>query len=172
MISQSDHFPWYAIRVRSRHEKIVAVGLAGKGYSPFLPVYASRRRSSGAMPSKLPFFPGYVFCRFDSEKLLPVLMTSGVVSIVNDGSRPIPVDEKEIDAINRLVLSDLPPQACAYLAEGQSVRVEAGPLRGLEGSFVRDKNGAGIVVSISLLQRSIRVEIPREFVVAIRTGRK
>lgn len=164
-------FPWYAIRVRSRHEKTVLAALTGKGFSPFVPFYASSRRSSGPTPSQLPFFPGYVFSRFDCTQLLPILTTSGVVSIVHDYRGPIPVEESEIDALVRLVASGVTPRTCAYISEGERVRVEEGPLRGTEGIFVRGKSVSSIVISVSILQRSLNVEVPRELVTPLRTYR-
>ncbi len=161
-------FDWYAIRVRSRHEKTVFTGLSVRGYSPFLPLYSSSRRSSGATPSQLPYFPGYVFCRFDPTKFLPILTTSGVVSIINDGHAPVPVQDEEIDAVQRVVNSGLTPRSCAYINEGDRVRVEEGPLRGMEGIFVRIKSVFCVIVSISLFQRSMSVEVPREFVIPVR----
>ena len=37
---------WYALRIKSRHERIVAAALNGKGYEVFLPLYRDRRRWS------------------------------------------------------------------------------------------------------------------------------
>src|SRR5579864_3181839 len=88
--------PWYAIWVRSRHEKIVSSSLAFKGYEPFVPLYRSSRRSSGPTPAQMPLLPGYVFCRFDINRPLQVLTTPGVVSIVSAGVTPLPVMEEEI----------------------------------------------------------------------------
>ncbi len=44
----SEGFPWYALWVRSRHEKSVAEILGGKGFETFLPLHTSRRRWSGS----------------------------------------------------------------------------------------------------------------------------
>jgi hypothetical protein len=41
-------FPWYPLRVKNRHENVVASSLEAKGYACFLPVY----RSSGRGPGK------------------------------------------------------------------------------------------------------------------------
>jgi Transcription termination factor nusG len=35
---------WYALYVRSRHEKVVEAGLKGKGYSAFSPFYRTKRK--------------------------------------------------------------------------------------------------------------------------------
>ena len=38
--------------------------------------------------SERPLFPGYMFCRFDAKKRLPILMTTGVISVVSFGKEP------------------------------------------------------------------------------------
>src|ERR1700704_1105816 len=95
--------PWYAIWVRSRHEKMVASSLEFKGYAPFLPLYYSSRRASGPTPTQLPLLPGYVFCRLAINRPRHVLTTPGVVSIVGAGETPLPVAEQEINALRTVV---------------------------------------------------------------------
>jgi transcription antitermination factor NusG len=59
----------------------------------------------------VPLFPGYVFCHFDSNKRLPILMTPGMVRIVGPGNRPEPVDDHEIASIRTIALSGRPRDA-------------------------------------------------------------
>src|ERR1700684_3837300 len=88
--------PWYAIRTRSNHEKVAAMLLGGKGYEQYLPVYqVHRRRFESVIESEHPLFPGYVFCRFDVKTRLPILMTTGVVSIVGFGGEPAAIPDHE-----------------------------------------------------------------------------
>ena len=77
---------WYALYVRSRHEKVVESGLRGKGYPAFSPFYRTkRRRIDRIVEIDVPLFPGYVFCHFDSDKRLPILTTPGLVGVVGPG---------------------------------------------------------------------------------------
>ena len=87
---------WYAIRVRSKFERVASLALAGKGYEEFLPLYSSGRAwSDRAKRLDLPLFPGYLFCRFDvQDRLLPILTTPGVVSIVSAGKIPISIPDR------------------------------------------------------------------------------
>ena len=156
--------PWYAIWVRSRHEKIVANSLAFKGFELFLPLYRSSCRASGPTPTQLPLLPGYVFCRFDINRPLQVLTTPGVLSVVSAGHTPLPVAEQEIAALRTVMASGRRAQPWPYLTEGQRVRIEAGPMRDLEGVLVKMKNDFTLVISVTLLQRSVGVEIARELV--------
>ena len=70
----ADRFPWYGIRIRSNHEKVAAIVLKGKGYDTYLPVYRVRRSQSEVQcdSGEYPLFPGYLFCRFDVKKRLPM----------------------------------------------------------------------------------------------------
>jgi transcription antitermination factor NusG len=158
-------YPWFALQVRVRHEVGVSDHLKGKGYEWFLPLYKSRRRWSDRVKEiEAPLFPGYLFCRFDPHDRLPILKTPGVAQIVGYNHIPIPVDEHEIMAIRRLVASGVPNFPCAYLEVGSKVRIDTGALRGLEGILMDVKGKRRLVLSISLLQRSVAVEIDSDAV--------
>ena len=154
--------PWYALRVRSHYERVVATSLNHKGYREFVPYYRAKRRwSDRTKIVEFPLFPGYVFCRFDPEKRLPILQTPGVVSVVSFGKKFIPVDEKEIESIRAIVTAGCEVRPWPYLRVGQRVRIRGGALDGVEGLLLEVKNETRLVVSISLLQRSVAAEIDR-----------
>jgi transcription antitermination factor NusG len=156
---------WYALYVRSRHEKVVECGLKGKGYAAFSPFYRTKRKRVDRIAEiDIPLFPGYVFCLFDSSKRLPILMTPGIVGIVGPGNRPEPVDDTEIASIRTLALSGRPVQPWPFLRSGQRIRLQAGPLVGAEGIFLRVKDEYHLVVSVTLLQRSVAVTVEKESV--------
>ena len=156
---------WFALRVRSNCEKMAASMLRGKGYPEFLPLYRKASRWSDRIKNvELPLFPGYVFARFDVCKRLPVLTVPGVMHIVGIGKAPEPVDDAELNAIQRFVASGLPVEPWPFLRAGEAVRVERGSLSGLEGILLEIKNSYRLVVSLSLLQRSVAVEIDRDCV--------
>jgi transcription antitermination factor NusG len=106
-----------------------------------------------------PFFPGYVFCRFDVRDRMPVLNTPGVVSIIGIGKTPAPVEDAEIAALQGVVKSGCSAQPWPFLHVGQYVRIDAGPLTGLVGRLVEVKKSSRLVISVTLLQRSVAVEI-------------
>jgi transcription antitermination factor NusG len=156
---------WFAVRVRARYENVVARCLKAKGYECFLPTYWSKRRWSDRVKElELPLFPGYFFCRFHLEDRLPVLKTPSLISIVGIAQNPIPVDEAEIEAVRTLVNSGLRHQPWPYVSIGQKVRIEYGALRGLEGILQSFKGRHRIVVSVTLLQRSVAAEIDSSWV--------
>jgi transcription antitermination factor NusG len=156
---------WFAVHVRTRYESLVARCLTAKGYECFLPTYWCRRRWSDRVKElELPLFPGYFFCRFHLEDRLPILKTPSLISIVGIAQSPVPVDEAEIAAVRKLVNSGLRHQPWPYVSIGQKVRIEYGSLWGLEGILQSFKGRHRIVVSVTLLQRSVAAEIDSSWV--------
>ena len=154
--------PWYAVRVRSNYERTVSRSLQNKGYVEFAPFYrAERRWSDRTKLVEFPLFPGYVFCRFDVQQRLPVLQTPGVVSVVGFGSEFAVIDDVEIDAVRKVVTSGSEVRPWPYLRVGQRVRVRGGTLKGLDGILLDLKSGRRIVISITILQRSVAAELNR-----------
>jgi transcription antitermination factor NusG len=156
---------WYALRVRSRHENTVASHLQARGYESFLPLYKSRHRWSDRLKEiELPLFAGYVFCRFDPLNRLPVLSVPGIVHVVGVGRTPLPIDETEIAAIEAAVRSGLPRQPWPFIEIGHKVRIEHGPLCGVEGILLGFRGHQRLVLSVTLLQRSVSVQVDEAWV--------
>jgi transcription termination/antitermination protein NusG len=156
---------WYALYVRAHFERAAERCLKRKGYPAFSPFYQTiRKRSGRTKVLDLPLFPGYVFCSFNPNKRLPILTTPGVVNIVGAGHVPQTVELSEIRSIRTVADSGQPVTPWPFLPEGQKIRIEAGPLLGAEGTLVRVKNQLRLVVSITLLQRSMSVEVDQEVV--------
>jgi transcription antitermination factor NusG len=159
--------PWYVVVVRANFERVSSLRFQEKGYETYLPLYRARRKwSDRSKEVEVPLFAGYTFCRFDADHRLPILQTPGVKSIVGTKTTgPIPVDETEINAVRAMLDSELPVGPWPFLGEGNFVTVERGPLAGVEGIVVEVKNNFRLVVSVSLLQRSVYAEIDRDWVV-------
>ena len=170
--SSRQGLPWYAIQVQSRLGSVASATLRGKGYDEFLPLYRSRRRwSDRTKELELPLFPGYLFCRLDvHDRLLPILTAPGVIGIVSAGKTPIPVDDEEIEAIRAVLRSGLAAQPWPFLQVGSKVYIERGPLTGLEGIIANTDKVYRLIVSVNLLQRSVAVEIDREWARPILQG--
>ena len=136
------------------------MGLEGRGYEPYLPTYRRRRRwSDRIVETDQVLFPGYLFCRFDVTKQFPIITTPGVASIVSFGSEPAVVEDHEIEAVQGVLSSGLLSEPHPFLREGQRIVIKQGPLRDLEGILLRKKSDLRLVVSVSMLQRSVSVEI-------------
>ena len=158
---------WFALQVRSRNEHAIVLMLQNKGYETFLPTYRSRRVWSDRVTELvLPLFAGYVFtwCSL-SDRLAPIVTTPGVVRIVGVGNRPAPIADDEIVALKKVVASGLTAGPCRYFPKGSGVVIAAGPLTGVQGTIVDIKNRRRVVISVSLLQRSVAVEVDHAWLV-------
>jgi transcription termination/antitermination protein NusG len=155
---------WFAIRVKSNREHVCANSLSGRGYEVFLP---DHKHPTVRKTAVKPLFPGYLFCRFDYERRLPVLTVSGIVHIVGTGKMPQPIEDDEIAAIRILVKTGLPLDVNRPYTVGEKVRINGGPLAGITGiviGFQAQRNSQPtLIVSITLLQRSVAVAIPHSW---------
>jgi transcriptional antiterminator NusG len=162
MLRDTEEHPWFALKVQACREKLVATLLRHKGFTEFLPLYRARHRwSDRSKEIELALFPGYLFCRFDPLHRLPILTTPGVTSILGVGKTPVPVDASEVAAIQAMVSSGLQVGPWPFLQVGERVRIEEGPLRGVEGILVNVNRRNKLVASVTLLQRSVAVEVDR-----------
>lgn len=163
--SSLDSRAWFALRVTPRHDKSVALMLRNNGFEECLPLYRSRRKWADRFKTvDLPLFPGYVFCKFNPCSLVPILNTPGVIDIVRAGRTLLTVEEREIENLKALAGSGVQSEPWPYLEVGQKVRIQSGPLYGLEGLLVEVRRAPRLVLSVALLQRSVLVVIDREWV--------
>ncbi len=159
---------WYALRTKSRHEKLVRDQLDKQGIEPLLPTV--KRLSQWKDRKKeieVPLFSGYCFVRFSQLERTPVQKIVGVVEIVGSGSRPEPIPEQEIDALRRLMMSVLPYDPHPYLHEGMRVEVVRGPLQGVQGILLRKEKRHRLVIGVRAVQQAAVVEIDVKDVVAV-----
>lgn len=154
---------WFALSVRARHEKVVSQLLSYKGFETFLPLFTRRHQYARRVREfQLPLFPGYLFCRLDPAARLPILMTPGVLRLVGAGGVPIPVDSVEVEALQKAVQAQVPMVPHPYWKTGQIGRIASGALAGVEGIVVSANQKARLILSVTLLQRSVLLEIDSE----------
>ncbi len=128
---------WFVLMVRNRWEKSAAHCLARKGFECLLPISRQRHQWSDRWKEvEVVLFPGYLFCRLDPERRLPVLVGRAGV----------------------------PAQPWPFVEMGQAVYLDQGPLRGLTGIVLMRKQESKLIISVQLLKRSIAVEIDRTWI--------
>ena len=153
---------WYAVYTRPRHERKVNAHLSQEGITTFLPEierWGSRRDRRKRI--WYPIFPGYLFinAELSGESRLKVIKTRGVVRILGNKGVPVAIPENQIEAIQRIVDNRKEISPYPYLKKGQIVRVISGPLNGVEGIFISEKNKEKLIISVDILHRSVSVEI-------------
>jgi transcription antitermination factor NusG len=151
---------WYAIRVRSNFEPSTNAYLSANGWETFLPTYVERRQWSDRVKQvEAPLFPGYMFCHMDIQLRQMAVRAPGFVNIVRAGGHFLPVPDSEIAAVKTIVNSPVCRMPWPYLCVGERVVIHRGPLAGVEGILVEQKNEHRLIVSIELLQRSIAADV-------------
>ena len=159
---------WFALQVWTRKESAVASELQAKGFECFLPMFTSIRQWSDRVKQvELPLFPGYLFCRFELNNRRSLVVTPGVLQIVGVGKSPAPLDDAEISALQLAAASEFPRQPWPYLSAGTRVRVVHGNLSGIEGILINFKGNHRVVLSVSLLQRSVALEVDLSWVMPL-----
>jgi transcriptional antiterminator NusG len=137
--------------------------LRSKGFEEFVPLYVSRRQWSDRKKNvALPLFSTYIFSRFCSNDKRHIMSTPGVIRVVGSSNGPLPIADKEIEAIQRAAQAgaNVQPRQYQELAVGSRVRVKEGPLTGCEGTLVvAREGGAKLIISMDMIQRSMAVEL-------------
>lgn len=171
--SSGQHLPWYVLQCWVRKESGIATQLENQGFECFLPKYKSLRSwSDRNTVVEQALFPGYIFCRFDYTQRRPIVMTPGVLQVVGFGRKPIPVDDHEIEALQLAVDSQVAVQPWPYLEVGNRVRIHSGRLAGLEGILVNFKGNNRVVLSVTLLQRSVALEVDLDWVASLENAKR
>jgi transcriptional antiterminator RfaH len=156
---------WYAIHTKPRQEAVAQRTLAREGVETFFPKL-KRKRTIRRVRRWVtgPLFPNYIFARFDlvgSARL--VKYANGVANIVSFGGKPAPVDEHILGSIRAHGQDDVVTIKPPELRQGDPVRIQEGPLTGLEGIFEREvSDSERVVILLQTIASRARVELSRE----------
>ena len=159
---------WYVIHTHCHHEARVEARLRQKGLEVFLPrcIKVSRRRDRKKL-LRVPLFPGYLFVQ-DLLETLPyvdIIRLPGVVRVLANSGRLQPVPQETIESIRCALNSDRPYYPHRCLKKGERVRVAEGPLTGVVGLIVENKDQKRkVVIEVELFRRAMAVEIEDEAV--------
>lgn len=160
---------WYAVRVKTREEARVATALRCSGFPVLLPTCIERRRWSDRVKTvTAALFPGYLFCQFEYTRRLFVQSVPSVLGIVTFHPGGTPVHEEEIASLSILMTTSRRSSECQYVQSGTRVKITSGPLRGVTGILERESQRSGrLIISVTLLARSVRVELEDSDVCAL-----
>jgi transcription antitermination factor NusG len=156
---------WYAVYTSPRHEKRVREHLEHRRVECFLPLFRSLRRWKNGCKAQveLPLFPGYLFVNIPRSERVRVLDVPGILSFVGPKGEPASLSDFEIETL-RSGLHSQKFEPYRGLAIGRKVRIQAGPLQGLEGTLVRNAKGVRVVITVDIIQQSVAVELDADAV--------
>lgn len=152
--------PWYAIWVLTNAEFVVEDALLASGIESYLPSWvAVTQWSDRKKHQRRPLFPGYLFARAgeDGKPHPELLKIAGIIQLLPNNLKPLPVDPGDIANVRLALASGLPVKPCDYTS-GDAVRIDSGPLAGVSGIVVRTKLGTRVIVKIEMLRRAVSVE--------------
>jgi len=163
-VVEPTNIPWRVAWTHSNCEQLVYDQLVPKGFNVFLPTAeAWTRRGGSRVRGRVPLFRGYLFLRHavDKATYVEVCKARGIVRLLGQRWDQLEVvPDSEIDAIQKLVRSELPIFPYPFLREGERVRIKGGPLADVEGILVgRNPKKGLVVVSVELLRRSVAVRV-------------
>jgi transcriptional antiterminator NusG len=151
---------WYAIRTRSRHEKVASRELQLQGVPVFLPLITSARQwTDRRQQIELPLFSGYAFVKLDysSSDRVRILRTTGVVGFVGPNPSSASIPDEQIESIRMVLQGKVAVREHPFLQLGQRIRVRSGSLTGVEGILVSVKGSRTLVISVEPIQRSLSI---------------
>jgi transcription termination/antitermination protein NusG len=162
---------WWVAHVRSRHEKALARYLLPLQIPFYLPLREERSRRSGrSFTSHLPLFPGYVFLRGSGRERHAALRSNLIVRVLDVPDQTLLTRElaelRQLQAMGASLVPYTP------IAPGDVVRVADGPFQGYSGVVLRGAARPRLVVSISVLRKTVAVEFERDMVVPVRPARR
>jgi len=148
---------WVAAQVHVNRERAAAENLTLLGYEAFAPHYMPR--SKGRCQKEKPLLPGYLFVRYKAKYSFRIVEAAWVSRIVGVANAPAQIPDDEVQAIQRVVASGIYSEPWRVAQVGERITVCRGPLAGLEGTLICAKKGLRLLITVTLLQRSIAVEV-------------
>ena len=152
---------WFVCHTRPRREKKFAALMDAEHFPHYLALVTSiRRYGSQTKRFTKPLFPGYVFALVPLERKARMYQQDLLARI-------IPVDDelrflRQLDDVKAIVAAGCELTLMPLLTRGRRVRVNGGPLHGLEGYVDDPSNPQGIVLSVDVLQQGLHVKMSAE----------
>jgi transcription antitermination factor NusG len=149
---------WYAAYTKPRHEKALAWTLMQRKVSYFLPLIKTKQPSIKRVRYTLtPLFTSYIFFKADNDERIRALKTNRIVQTIHVENQDLLV--KEMNVIYQAITNRNVNEYLNKIKTGQKVRIVAGPLIGLEGILLEQKNERSIIIEVESINKTIRVEI-------------
>jgi transcriptional antiterminator RfaH len=149
---------WYAVRTKPRQEERAVENLGSWGVTTLAP-----RIKGNGNGRESHLFPGYIFARFDSGKMLQdIRFTRGVAYVVSFGGVPAAISEELIQEINARTDDNGVVRIAPALSPGDTVMIRSGLLRNFVGVFERELPGSERVqILLRTVAFSARAEVSR-----------
>ncbi len=170
-LQEAPRADWYVIHTYSGYENKVKANLekraesmhmGDKIFRVLVPVEEELEIKDGKKKiTKKKVFPGYVLVEMlmSDDSWYMVRNTPGVTGFVSSGTKPVPLQDDEVQKVLRQMGFD-EPRAKVVFEIGQPLRVRSGPFAGFIGSVEEVKADKGKVkVKVSMFGRDTPLEV-------------
>ncbi len=150
---------WFVCHTKPRCEKKFDDLMEREQFAHYLPLIQSvRRYGTRKKTFTKPLFPGYAFARLEPERKTRIYQQDLLVRAMLVENEPVFL--RQLEDVKAVCASGLEAALHPLMKKGTHVRVQGGPLHGLEGYVDNPVNPQGIVVSVDVLQQGLLVRLP------------
>jgi transcriptional antiterminator NusG len=162
---------WFVVHTYSGQEAKVAeklrqrvesMGLTDKVLEILIPTQEKIEIRAGAKQTvKEKIFPGYLLLKMvlTDQSWLIVRTTAGITGFIGVGSKPTPLDDKEVQAIQKFMTQGA-PKFKAKFSQGEAVKIIDGPFAEFLGTVQEiDEEQGKVKVLVSIFGRETPVEL-------------
>jgi transcriptional antiterminator RfaH len=135
---------WYVLQTKPRKEEFVASQLGARNAEVYLPKLVESIHVAGARVQRVvPMFPTYLFVKLDLEgRSIGLRYTPGVKDFLRCDGAPAQVSPTIVAGLqDRTGPSEIYCPPPPYLKPGARLRIDEGPLRGMDVIFEQELSG-------------------------------
>jgi len=151
--------PWYAVQhKRSQGDRALA-NLQNQNIQCLHPKVAVERIIAGKPTTRMEsLFPSYIFICIDPSDPCwrKLRSTRGLLRVVSFGGKPGVIPDEVVDYINNSLKTI---GSKGGLKKGETIQIQDGPFRGIEGLFQAYDGEERAIVLISFMQSQHRVKV-------------
>ena len=154
---------WYAVYVKSRTEKKVAVEFEIDGVDFYLPLVKKLKQWSDRKKwVEEPLFRSYIFVNIEQVQYYDILQIQNVVKYVSFEGKAVPIREEQIEAV-KYYLNEKDPENIDQQTweKGQKVEIISGSMAGLQGELIEVKGKKKVKVEIEVVGKTLVIQIPK-----------
>ena len=158
---------WYAGYTYPKAERKVVKEIQFKGVEAFLPLQkVVRQWSDRKKKIETPLFPNYVFIKSSRNTLYELLRIRELVRVVSFEGKFCRIPECQIESIKKVMKGDFPIQNENFIPRiGSPIKVEYGPLAGVEGVIKEIKGRSRLIIQIQALGQAISLDVSKRYLV-------
>jgi len=157
-------YHWFALYTKPRAEKKVLEELQQIGIDVYLPMRKELRQWSDRKKwVETPVINSYIFVRIQKDHFRRVFESKGVVSYVSNKGKAIMIPDREIEAMQRTVASNLTFNVeIGAIQKGQTITITSGPLKGISGEVIDIQGEKKFFLRISHIGYTLVVNLDEE----------